>query len=312
MMIGWPARARACAFLLSASIAAPLPTLAQERSPYELINEAAATSPVTYRQVRGRVGVLEGSGGNIAVLGGPEGVLLVDAGIAVSERKIRRALRANAPGPIRRVITTHWHWDHADGNGWVRLEGAIIMAHPATIRHLGRTLRVEEWAHTFRPVAAAARPTVAVARPTTLRFNGETVRIRPYAAGHTDGDLRVHFRTADVLALGDTYWNGAYPFIDYVGGGGIDGLIRQTETNLAAAGTDTLIIPGHGPVSGRAELVAYRNMLVDVRRRVATLKAGGRSLPEVIAAKPTAAYDARWGKSVVTPSMFTALVFRGV
>jgi glyoxylase-like metal-dependent hydrolase (beta-lactamase superfamily II) len=148
--------------------------------------------------------------------------------------------------------------------------------------------------------------------PRTIKINGEAVLIRPYVHGHTDGDLSVYFTKADVLQTGDTFWNGQYPFIDYVAGGSIDGAIRLADANLAMAKPNTLVIPGHGPVATRRELGEFRDMLVSVRARVARLKARGMSLEEVLIARPTADLDARWGKGIVDAATFTSLVYRGV
>jgi glyoxylase-like metal-dependent hydrolase (beta-lactamase superfamily II) len=284
-----------------------------EQTPYEKINAQAAKTDVPMTRVRDNVRVLEGSGGNITVLVTPAGLVMVDAGISLSREKLAARLHEISPLPVRFVINTHWHWDHTDGNGWLHDRGATLIAHPNTIHHLGQTIRVVEWQHTFKPVPEKDRPSMAVAAQRQMSVGGEPVDIRPYAGpAHTDGDLAVYLPRVDVLATGDTWWNGQYPFIDYVAGGSIDGIIRAANQNIAWVTDKTTVVPGHGPVGGRAELVAYRDMLVDIRNRVAKLKAEGKSLQEVVAAKPTAPYDAKWGQSVVTPEMFTGLVYRGV
>jgi glyoxylase-like metal-dependent hydrolase (beta-lactamase superfamily II) len=282
------------------------------RTPYALINAAAARSPITVHRLRGGVAMLEGSGGNIGVLVEPTGKLMVDTGISVSEGRIKAALRRLGPAPVRTVVLTHWHWDHSDGDAWVRRTGATLLAAPNAIARLRQTSRIVEWGHTFTPVTAAALPTGRIDRDRAIRFGGETVLLRRYRPGHTDGDLSVHFRNADVLQTGDTFWNGVYPFIDYVGGGGIDGAIAAANENLRLAGKGTVVIPGHGPVGDRADLLAFRDMLLTVRGRVAALKARGRSLAEVQATRPTADLDGRWGRSVIEGRLFTALVYRGV
>jgi glyoxylase-like metal-dependent hydrolase (beta-lactamase superfamily II) len=146
----------------------------------------------------------------------------------------------------------------------------------------------------------------------TLKFNGETVVMKNFGNGHTDGDISVYFRKADVLALGDIFWNGHYPFIDNAHGGGIDDTIRWVNESLKLAGAKTLIVPGHGPVGSRAQLVEFRDMLIAVRDNVARLKREGKSLEEVMSAKPTAAYDAKWGGFVIDPAFFTRLVYARV
>jgi len=281
-------------------------------SPYSDINAAAAANPVTIRSVRGNVSMLDGSGGEITVLSGPEGLLMVDAGIAVSQAKVQAALRKINPGALRYVITTHWHWDHADGNGWVRRTGATVIADKVTVQRLTQTNRIVEWDHTFMPIPRADLPNEILTGDKTMQFAGETVRIRHYRPGHTDGDLSVYFAKADVLATGDTFWNGVYPFIDYVAGGSIDGAIRAANDNLAMAKASTLVVPGHGPAGDRAQLLAFRDMLVTIRTRVAALKANGLTADQVVAAKPTADFDAKWGGSVIDGALFTRLVYRGV
>lgn len=287
-------------------------TPGSRRDLYTVLNGLALKSEATVEPLRAGVGVLSGSGGNIAVLSGPEGLLLVDSGMAVSEWKIADALRELEGERVRYLVNTHWHFDHAEGNGWVRAGGATVLAHRNTARHLARTVRIDDWDRSFGPADACERPDLAIEGSVTIAINGERVRVAPYAPAHTDGDLSVLFERADVLHTGDTWANGFYPFIDAATGGSIDGMIRAADTNLALAGEATLVIPGHGPVGRRAHLVAYRDMLADIRDRVADLKSRGLTVDEAVAARPTAAYDARQGSSLITPALFTRLVYRGV
>ena len=136
--------------------------------------------------------------------------------------------------------------------------------------------------------------------------------LKTYGPGHTDGDISVYFSNADVLALGDIFWNGYYPFIDNGVGGGIDGMIRWVNTSLASVTDKTIVIPGHGPVGNRPQLVEFRDMLVAIRENVSRLKKQGKSIKEVVAAKPTAAYDDKWGGYVINGAFFTRLVYAGV
>jgi glyoxylase-like metal-dependent hydrolase (beta-lactamase superfamily II) len=129
-------------------------------------------------------------------------------------------------------------------------------------------------------------------RDRAMRFGSETIAIRRYRPGHTDGDMSIFFKKADVFATGDTFWNGMYPFIDYVGGGSVNGAILAADANLAAVGPRTQIIPGHGPVGNRAQLIAFRDMLVAVRDKIAASKARGQSEEQVFASRPTAPLDA--------------------
>jgi len=155
-------------------------------------------------------------------------------------------------------------------------------------------------------------PTVLFQKDLTLDLNGTSIALEYYEPAHTDCDISVHFTDADVLHVADTWWNGIYPFIDYSSGGNIDGTIDATERNLSRTTDKTIIIPGHGPVGNKAQLTEYRDMLVAVREKVAALKEKGMSLDRVVAAKPTAPFDDKWGKFVTTPDAFTGLVYQGV
>lgn len=298
--------------ILVAALLGAQPGPAAAQTPYANINKAATAADITLTPLRGGVYLVEGSGGNIAAIGGPDGLLLVDDGIALSKTKMRTALTRVGKGPLRYVINTHWHWDHTDGNGWARQDGAVVVAHANTARHLEETIRVEEWGHTFTPVAASGRADVRITASTTIAFAGDQLVLRPYVPSHTDGDLSAYFTQADILLTGDTWWNGLYPFIDYVGGGGIDGMIAAADASIAQAGPRTIVVPGHGSVGSRDDLIAYRAMLATIRDNVAKLKAQGLSVDQVIAARPTAAFDDVWGKAIISPELFTRLVYRGV
>lgn len=309
--------ARRCSFALAVLLL--LPTVftaraarAEVTSPVLLINEDAATHEVTSQPLRGNVSVVMGSGGNIAVLATPEGKFLVDGGIAVSRDRIRSVLDKLGGGPVRFVVNTHYHWDHTDGNAWLHQEGATIVAHENTLRRLKSGTRVIEWGFTFPPAPAAALPTVTVRSEKRFPFGDEMVVARNYGYGHTDGDLAVHFLRADVLHVGDLWWKGHYPFIDNGAGGGIDGVIHWVDECIRASTAHTIIIPGHGDVGTRADLVGYRDMLVAVRSNVAALKKSGKTLAETVAARPTAAYDAVYGDFLIGPAFFIQLVYMGV
>ena len=296
--------------VLSLSQAAP--AQAHEPTPFGKINAAAKAGPVNVTPLRGGISMLDGSGGNITALAGPAGFFLVDTGIAVSQTMILDALRSIGTGKIRLAVDTHWHWDHADGNAWVRAQGASIIANAVAVKRLKQSVRVVEWGNTFRPKPAAELPNIVITDDRTLQENGETIRLRHYKSGHTDGDLSVYFVNADILATGDTFWNGQYPFIDYVTGGSINGAIAAANENIAMSTPRTIIVPGHGPVGDLASQTAFRDMLVTIRDRVAALKKKGLTLAQAQAALPTKDFDAQWGRSVIDGKLFTALVYRGV
>jgi glyoxylase-like metal-dependent hydrolase (beta-lactamase superfamily II) len=271
----------------------------------------AATAKITIQTLRGNVSALIGSGGNIALLTGPDGKVIVDAGYSTSRAKIAAALAQISADPVAHLINTHWHFDHTDGNDWMHSEGAVILAHTNTRKHLSTTTRVEGWNYTFPPSPQGAIPAEVFDNDKTLHLNSTTIALAYYGPSHTDGDVSIYFTEPDVFHCGDTWWNGLYPFIDYSTGGNINGMIKAAETNLAKVTAKTIIIPGHGKIGGKPELTEYRDMLVTIHDRVAALKKSGKSLEETIAAKPTAAYDSKWAHKFIPGDVFTKYVYQG-
>lgn len=305
--------ASAAAFAATGVWLSPRRAYAEAQGIVERIKAAAETAAIEVHSLRGNVAVLEGSGGNIAVLTGRSGKVLIDAGIAVSRPQVAKALAALGPEPVTHLINTHWHFDHANGNAWLHELKPTIIAHENTRRHLSTLQRVADWDYDFEPLPPAALPTEVFSTDHRLTLDGTSLALRHYGPAHTDSDISVHVEEPDVLHVADTYWNGVYPFIDYSTGGSIDGSIRAAEANLTRVSATTIVIPGHGfPVSDRAGLQRFRDMLVTVRDKVAALKAQGHSLDEIVAARPTAAFDDVWGRFVISPALFTRLVHEGV
>jgi glyoxylase-like metal-dependent hydrolase (beta-lactamase superfamily II) len=291
----------------------PRQAYAEARGIVSLIKDSAATSPITTYKLRHNISVLEGSGGNIAVLTGSDGKVLIDAGIRVSRPQLTKALADIGADPVTHLVNTHWHFDHADGNEWLHAAGARIIAQDNTRKHLAGIQRVEDWDYNFLPLGPGGVPSEVFSKTHTLKLNGASINLKHYGPAHTDSDISVTFAEANVVHVGDTFWNGIYPFIDYSTGGSIDGTIHGAEATLAATTDKTIIVPGHGqPVSNRSELQAYRDMLVVIREKVAAMKRQGRPLGDIVAAKPTAVYDSKWGQFVIGPDFFTRLVYEGV
>jgi glyoxylase-like metal-dependent hydrolase (beta-lactamase superfamily II) len=274
--------------------------------------QAATNTAISVRPLRRNIAVLEGSGGNITVLTGEDGKLLVDAGFSVSQPRISAALDSISQDPIRHLINSHWHTDHTDGNEWLHSAGATITAQENTRKHLAVMTRIAGWDWDFPARPAGALPTTTFDSRYQMLLNHTNITLEKYDPAHTDSDISVNFVEADILLVADTWWNGVYPFIDYSTGGSIDGQIRAAKRNVDAVTAGTIVVPGHGPIGNRAELIEFHDMLVAVREKVAALKRQGMSVFEVMAAKPTAAFDAKWGQFLITPSAFTGLVYQGV
>ena len=305
-------------FIASAGLAAtavcvvPHRVFGGEESLVVASRKAGEAANVTVQALRRNLSVLIGSGGNIAVLPGDDGKLIIDSGFLGTRNKIAAALSSLSPDPIKHLVNTHWHYDHTDGNEWIHSAGATITAHKNTRKHLSTSTRVEDWNFTFPASPAGAIPTEVFNTDKMLRLNDATIALKYYGSAHTDGDISAYFTEADVFHTGDTWWNGYYPFIDYSTGGSLDGMMKAAETNLAMVTDKTVVIPGHGPVGGKTEMIEYRDILASIRDRVAALKGQGKSLNEIVAAKPTAAYDANWGTGFVNGEFFTKLVYKGV
>jgi glyoxylase-like metal-dependent hydrolase (beta-lactamase superfamily II) len=193
----------------------PRQAFAEARGLVSLIKDSAAMSPIVTHKLRNNIAVLEGSGGTVAVLTGSDGNVLVDAGIAVSRPQMTKALVELGADPITHLINTHWHFDHTDGNVWINALGGKIIAQENTRKYLSGVQRVEDWDYNFLALPPVGIPTEVFARERNLKLNGSTIALKSYSPAHTDSDISVTFAEANVVHLGDTFWNGIYPFIDY-------------------------------------------------------------------------------------------------
>lgn len=256
--------------------------------------------------------MLTGQGGNLVVCSGDDGVFLVDDQYAPLTDRIRAAISEIHDGDVRFVLNTHWHADHTGGNENFGEAGSVIVAHD----NVRERMSVDQFNELFdrgTPASPpAALPVVTFADGLTFHLNGQTIEVIHFAHAHTDGDAIVHFVDDDVIHTGDIVFWGLYPFIDVDSGGSVDGVIAATGALLDMSGASTRFVPGHGTVLGRQELTAYRDMLVELRATVAGLLAEGRSEDEIVAAAPTADYDAEWGQVWLDGETFTRILCRSL
>jgi cyclase len=251
---------------------------------------------------------LDGQGGTIGVLTGPDGVLMVDGQFAPLSQKIAAAIKQVSNGQIRILINTHVHQDHTGGNENFAKMGAMIFARPELRERLMHPAPAANGTPT--PAApAAALPVVTYNTPVTFHMDGEEVELIPIPRAHTDGDTMVYFHNADVIMTGDFYRSIQYPNIDRVNGGSLNGMLAGLGRIVGLAGPNTKIVPGHGPMVDRTAVTAHRDMILAIRDRVSQLMQQGKTVDEVMAAHPTADYDARVPNSAETTQRFVNQVY---
>ena len=280
---------------------------ARPTSAQEMQEVTMKTTPIA-----GGVSMLAGEGGNIGVLVGPEGVLLVDDEYGPLVPKILAAVKQLSPKPIRFVVNTHWHRDHVGGNEALGTDGAVIVAQD----NVRKRMSTEQFSHfmnkTIPASPAIALPILTFVDTVSFHLDGEEVEVLHVAPAHTDGDSVVFFKQANAVHMGDVFFVGMYPFIDFGSGGSVDGVVAAVDMVLARTDGTTRFIPGHGPLATAAVVKQYRDMLATIRDRIKKAIAEGKTLDQTVALKPTAEFDAAWGGGFLKPADFVALLYNGL
>ncbi len=245
---------------------------------------------ITTEKVTDGLYVLKGPGANITVSIGDDGVLLIDNQFPGLQAKIRAAVAELSARSIRFALNTNWHYDHADGNEWLAQSGAIVVAHETSRANMLREWRAPEFSATavFASYRAAALPVVTASDSLIIHFNGDAITGAHIPRAHSDGDLLYRFNKANVLSTGDLFFPKAIPFINFSSGGSLAGMIRAADRILAITDAQTRIIPGHGPVSGRDDVTAARELLMTIHSRLLKEIEAGKTVEEVVAANPLA------------------------
>ena len=254
--------------------------------------------------------MLTGAGGNIGLSVGEDAVFVIDDQFAPLAAKIKAAIARITAKPVQFVLNTHFHFDHTGGNEAFGKDGALIVAHDNVRRRMSRDQLIS-LVNTTMPQSASpkvALPVITVTGELTFHINGDEVHAFHVPRAHTDGDLVVHFRNSDVVHMGDTFFNGSYPFIDVSSGGSADGIVAAADRVLALATDKTKIIPGHGPLASKADLQTYRDLVASVSQRIRALRRDGKSDADIRAAKPAADFDARYGQGFIKPEQFVQMM----
>jgi glyoxylase-like metal-dependent hydrolase (beta-lactamase superfamily II) len=269
-----------------------------------------APPPIEAMQVAPGVHVLYGQGGNIGVSTGSDGMFLIDDQYANMTDKVAEALAKISPGSPKFVLNTHWHGDHTGGNENLAAKGSVIVAHDRVRERMSSENFSEFFKKTTPPSPAGALPVVTFNDSLSLHVNGDELRGIHVQAAHTDGDVFIHFRKANVIHTGDLVFAGMYPFIDIDSGGSVAGVIAAVDQMLALANEGTRVIPGHGKVTDRAGLEAYRQLLVVTSGRMRELVKAGKTQDEVLAAKPFADYDGQLAWAFITVERYIQILYR--
>ena len=304
--------ALAARFYPSALAGAAASVFAQEQSPAERVAAMRAQfggNPITPQKLTDNLTLLSGPGGNVVVLEGADGKFMGDTFVQPAWPHLQEALMAIGKSPVKTAVDTHWHFDHSDNNGALRAAGATLIAHENTKKRMSETHTLAVLNLTFPPSPASALPQETFPNSRKITVNGETVELVHVPPSHTDSDIYLHFQKGNVLQTGDIFFNGFYPYIDGGTGGSVSGMIAGTNKLLAVATNDTKIVPGHGPLGTKADLMKYRDMLVTAREHLMKLKTAGKSLEEAVAAKPLADLDAAWGKGLFTTDTFVQIAY---
>ena len=253
--------------------------------------------------------VVTGGGGNVTVFQSPEGVLLVDGGSPERSAQVLKLIREHTGATrIHTLFNTHWHWDQTGSNRTLGPAGTRIIAHENTKLWLGTEVACKWQDRVYKPLPRDARPNETFYTNGSLAFGGEHIDYGYLPQAHTDGDLYVFFRNANVLVVGDIVSVGSYPIIDYSTNGWLGGLLDATKTLIGLADSATRIVPGKGPVQQRSDVEAERDMLATMKLRLSQLLAKGMSVPDMLAAAPSHDLDAHWGD----PTLFISNAFPGL
>ncbi|MHC4235049.1 MAG: MBL fold metallo-hydrolase [Planctomycetota bacterium] len=263
-------------------------------------------------KVADNVYMLVGQGGNIGLSVGEDGAFLIDDQFAPLTQKITNAVKKISSRPIRFVVNTHWHGDHTGGNENLGQAGSLIVAHENVRQRMSTEQFIRGLDRRVPASPQGALPVITFTESVTFYWNADEVYVLHVEPAHTDGDSIIYFRKANVLHMGDTYFNGMYPFIDVAAGGSLDGMITAVDRALELANEQTQFIAGHGPMSGIQELRSFQEMLKAVGGRVRSLVQQGKSLEEVIASKPTRDFDAQWGDGFLKPDQWVGIVYDGM
>lgn len=259
-------------------------------------------------QVAENIYMLTGSGGNIGVVVGDDGVFMIDSQYGPLSEKIATAIGKLSSQPIKYLFNTHWHADHTGGNENFGEKGAIIVAHE-NVKNRMSTEQIRPFRKPTPAAAKIAQPVITFKNDMKFHFNGEDILIYHFHYGHTDGDAFVYFPKSNVIHMGDNFFKGRFPYIDLSSGGSVEGALKNINAVLFLADAETKIIPGHGTLANKKDLMDYRDVIIIARDRVKKSIFKGMTLEEIKAENVTKEYDEEWGSGFINPEKFIGILY---
>jgi glyoxylase-like metal-dependent hydrolase (beta-lactamase superfamily II) len=255
--------------------------------------------------------MLEGEGGNIGVSAGEDGVFIIDDEFAPLSEKIMAAVKAISDKPIRFLINTHWHGDHVGGNENFGKAGVVIIAHDNVYKRMSVGGAIQMLKQNYAPYPKAALPVITFSQSATFHLNGDDVTSTHLPPAHTDGDSFIRFAKANVIHTGDVFASYRYPFIDPESGGSVKGILKAIDTILPMIDDNSKVIPGHGGLSSKKDVLAYRKMIATAIAKIEPMVKSGRTLQQVIDARPLRDFDGEWGR-FRKPEAFVEILYSGL
>ena len=267
---------------------------------------------ITAEKINENLYMLQGSGGNIVISKGEDGVLMIDDQFAPLSEKIMAKVKELSGGEVEYLINTHWHGDHTGGNENFGKAGATIIAHENVRMRMQRGLTKISSGRNQPPAPSIALPVITFTDDMKVHFNGDDLHLFHFHNGHTDGDGIVYFSGQNVVHMGDTFFKDRYPFIDLKSGGSVNGLLKTLNQVYFMVDEATVIVPGHGSLANKADLKRYIDVITELSEKVTMMKNEGKSEDEIVQAGISAKYDESWGSGFINPTKFIGFLYNGI
>lgn len=273
---------------------------------------AAAAQELNVTTLTENLHMLSGKGGNIGLFTGPDGTFLIDDQMATVNQLLKQTIKELGGEQPRFLLNTHYHFDHTGGNEAIGNADTAIVSHDNVRKRLESGTSIAAFNAKTPPAPTSALPIVTFSETMHFHLNGQTLRTVHFPQAHTDGDSVVYFEEANAVHTGDIFFNGFYPFIDTENGGSLAGTIAAVQKLIDTTDDNTKIIPGHGPLAGRADLIAYQEMLTSADTSLRDLKKAGKTVEQAITANPLADYDTEWSDGLFTSEKWIGLIYASV